>query len=223
MKDQEIWSYDGRRESKVSQLGDDTYAFTPGWGLKKSNRYQYLSISISFFLSFFLYIYIYIAFYIYIFFFLYIYIYIYISLCRAASMDIPDPLSPLLPIVHRLWQVFRATSCILTELLYVCSSWPSCFCSAIRGGSIGVHHLWARPCFSSNVPACLVRLTWIVFVMGGRWPYSWCLVGCCRQDLFNIARNILVWLPSSFFSSRFVSVQYIYIYVYVYVYITKSW
>ena len=24
-------------------------------------------------------------------------------------------------------------------------------------------------------PACLVRLTWIVFVMGGRWTYSWCL------------------------------------------------
>ena len=41
-------------------------------------------------------------------------------------------------------------------------------------------------------PACLVRLTWIVFVIGGRWPYSWCLVGCCRQDLFNIARSILV-------------------------------
>ena len=40
--------------------------------------------------------------------------------------------------------------------------------------------------------ACLVRLTWIVFVMGGRWPYSWCLAGCCRQDLFNIAHNILV-------------------------------
>ena len=28
--------------------------------------------------------------------------------------------------------------------------------------------------------ACLVRLTWIVFVMGGRWPYSWCLEVCCR-------------------------------------------
>ena len=27
-------------------------------------------------------------------------------------------------------------------------------------------------------PACLVRLTCIVFVMGGRWPYSWCLEGC---------------------------------------------
>ena len=37
--------------------------------------------------------------------------------------------------------------------------------------------------------ACLFRLTWIVFVMGGRWPYSWCLVGCCGQDLFSIARS----------------------------------
>ena len=36
------------------------------------------------------------------------------SSCRAASTDIPDPLSPLLPIVHRLRQVFRATSRILT-------------------------------------------------------------------------------------------------------------
>ena len=40
--------------------------------------------------------------------------------------------------------------------------------------------------------ACLVRLTCIIFVMGGRWPNSWCFVGCCRQDLFNIAGNILV-------------------------------
>ena len=41
-------------------------------------------------------------------------------------------------------------------------------------------------------PACLVGLAWIVFVMGGGWPYSWCLVVCYRQNLFNIARNILV-------------------------------
>ena len=65
---------------------------------------------------------------------------------------------------------------------------------------------FARPCvgihkstslMSSSVllqqcPACLARLTWIVFVIGGRWPYSWCLVGCCCQDLFRIARSILV-------------------------------
>ena len=36
------------------------------------------------------------------------------SSCHAASMDTPDPLSPLLPIIHRFWQVFRATYRILT-------------------------------------------------------------------------------------------------------------
>ena len=47
-------------------------------------------------------------------------LYIYISSsspsssCRAVSTDIPDPLSPLLPIIHRLRQVFRVTSCVLT-------------------------------------------------------------------------------------------------------------
>ena len=41
-------------------------------------------------------------------------------------------------------------------------------------------------------PAYLVRLTWIVFETGGRWPYSWCLLGCCLQDLFKIVRRILV-------------------------------
>ena len=39
-------------------------------------------------------------------------------------------------------------------------------------------------------PACLVRLTWIVFVIDGRWPYSWCLVGCSRQNLFKIAIQV---------------------------------
>ena len=36
------------------------------------------------------------------------------SSCRAGSTDIPDPLSPLLPIVHRPRQVLRTTSRILT-------------------------------------------------------------------------------------------------------------
>ena len=36
------------------------------------------------------------------------------SSCRSASTDIPDPLSPLLPIIHRLCQVLWATSRILT-------------------------------------------------------------------------------------------------------------
>ena len=56
-------------------------------------------------------------------------------------------------------------------------------------------------------PACPVHLTLIVFVMGIKLPSSCCFVGCCLQDLFNIAHSILVYLPSSFFSIRFVSVH----------------
>ena len=51
---------------------------------------------------------------------------------------------------------------------------------------VGVHKstsLMSSSLLLQQCPACLVRLTWIVFVIGGRWPYSWCLVGCCRQDL----------------------------------------
>ena len=61
---------------------------------------------------------------------------------------------------------------------------------------VGVHKstsLMSSSLLLQHCPACLVRLTWIVFVMGGRWPYSWCLVGCRRQDLFNIARSNLVY------------------------------
>ena len=95
-------------------------------------------------------------------------------------------------------------------------------CMYVRAGRpafarpyVGVHRstsLMSSSLLLSQCPACLVRLTWIVFVMGGRWPYSWCFVGCCRQDLFNIARSILLKLPSSFFSSRLVSVQVVHLY-----------
>ena len=68
--------------------------------------------------------------------------------------------------------------------------------AAFARAYVGVHRstsLMSSPLLLQQCPTCLVRLTWIVFVMGGWWPYSWCLVGCCRQDLFNIARNILVY------------------------------
>ena len=75
-------------------------------------------------------------------------------------------------------------------------------CMYVRAGRpafawpyVGVHtstSLMSSSLLLQQCPACLVRLAWIVFVIGGRWPYSWCLVGCYRQDLFNIARNILV-------------------------------
>ena len=58
---------------------------------------------------------------------------------------------------------------------------------------VGVHRstsLMSSSLLLQQCPACLVRLTWIVFVMGGRWPYSWCFVGCCLRDLFNITHSI---------------------------------
>ena len=74
--------------------------------------------------------------------------------------------------------------------MYVRASRP-----AFARPCVGVHKstsLMSSSLLLQQCPACLVRLTWIVFVIGGRWPYSWCLVGCCRQDLFKIARSILV-------------------------------
>ena len=75
-------------------------------------------------------------------------------------------------------------------------------CMYVRAGRpafawpyVGVHRstsLMSSSFLLQQCPACLVRLACIVFVMGGKWPYSWCFVGCCHQDLFNIALNILV-------------------------------
>ena len=75
-------------------------------------------------------------------------------------------------------------------------------CMYVRAGRpalahpyVGVHRstsLMSSSLLLQQCPACLVRRTCIVFVMGGKCPYSWSLVGCCRQDLFNTALNILV-------------------------------
>ena len=37
----------------------------------------------------------------------------FLSSCRAISIDIPNPFSPHLPIVHRFWKVLRDTPSIL--------------------------------------------------------------------------------------------------------------
>ena len=72
----------------------------------------------------------------------------------------------------------------------------------VRGG----RPAFARPCvgvhkstsfMSSSLllqqcPACLVRLTCIVFRMGGRWPYSWCLLfRKCFIDVFLVLQSLL--------------------------------
>ena len=67
-------------------------------------------------------------------------------------------------------------------------------CPALARPYVGVHRstsLMSSSLLLQQCPACLACLTWIVFIIGGRWPYSWCFVGCGRQDLFNTARNVL--------------------------------
>ena len=96
------------------------------------------------------------------------------------------------------------------------------YCMYVRAGlpafawpCEGVHSrrsLMSSSPLLQQCPTCLVRLTSIVFAMRGRCPYSCCFVGCCLQDVFQIARSILVLLPSSFFSIRFVSVHLVHPY-----------
>ena len=88
----------------------------------------------------------------------------FIASCRSSG---PHPVSS-----HSCWMYIRAGH------------------PAFARPYVGVHRstsLMSSSLLLQQWPACLVRLTWIVFMMGGRWPYSWCLVGCCHQDLFNIA------------------------------------
>ena len=80
--------------------------------------------------------------------------------------------------------------------MYVCAGRP-----AFARPCVGIHKstsLMSSSLLLQQCPACLVRLTWIVFVIGGRWPYSWCLVGCCCQDLCTEIHGFLSWpLPAS--------------------------
>ena len=96
-----------------------------------------------------------------------IYIYIYISSSssssssRADSTDITDSPSPLFPIVHLLWQVFRATSSH-SCCMYVLAGRP-----AFARPYVGVHgstSLMSSSLLLQQRPASSVRLIWIVYI-----------------------------------------------------------
>ena len=108
----------------------------------------------------------------------------------------------LVAVNHHHYHVVRPTRISLTLSLHVSLSFiasgrssglhpvssHSC-CMYVRAGRpafdwpyAGVHmstSLTSSSLLLQQCPACLVCLAWIVFVIGGRWPYSWCLVGCC--------------------------------------------
>ena len=87
------------------------------------------------------------------------------------------------PLIGLVWYGFMAhhlvsshSCCMYVRAGRPAFAWP--YAGFHRSTSLMSSTLLLQQC-----PACLVCLTCIVFVMGGRWPYSWCLVGCCRQDL----------------------------------------
>ena len=70
------------------------------------------------------------------------------SSCRGASADIPDPLLPLLPIVHRLWPSQSCCMCVRAG------------CPAFVRPYVVVHRstsLMSSSRLLQQCPACLVR------------------------------------------------------------------
>ena len=119
--------------------------------------------------------------------YIYIYIYIYhhhVLLLARISMTL-----------SRHFSLSFVTSSRSSGLRPLSSHTCCMYVQAGRPAFVEVHRSTSLMSSSSLLqlcPACLVCLTGIVFMMGGRWLYSWSFVGCCRQDLFNIARNILM-------------------------------
>ena len=65
--------------------------------------------------------------------------------------------------------------------MYVCAGRP-----AFARPCVGVHkstYLMSSSLLLQQCLACLVRPTWIVFVIGGRWPYTWLSCGVLSPGL----------------------------------------
>ena len=65
-----------------------------------------------------------------------------------------------------LHPVSSHSCCMYVRAVHPAFAWPYA----------GVHRstlLMSSSLLLQQCTACLVRLAWIVFVMGGRWPYSW--------------------------------------------------
>ena len=118
-------------------------------------------------------------------------------------ITLPARISVILSSTHlyrpSLPEIFQVISCIGTELLYIGSSWSSCFVHSYEGVNRNILLISSSLLLHQN-PTCLVCLTFIVFMMDGWWLYNCCLLRCCLQNLFKTARSILI---------------YIYIYIYI--------
>ena len=99
--------------------------------------------------------------------------------CHQHGYPWPSPATPpyhsSLSVGPQGYKPVSSHSCCM----YVQTGRPACArpCKGVhRSTSLMSTSLLLQQC-----PACLVRLTLIVFVMEGRWPYCSCFVGCCSR------------------------------------------
>ena len=120
-----------------------------------------------------------------------IYIYIYYHIYHDHQIALPAWISLTLSHPHSLSSITPGRSSRLYSILTQCCCIEvlvghpasACTCEEVHSSIL----LMSLSLLLQQCPTYLVRLTLIVFMMGGRWPYSCCFVGFCLQDLFNIA------------------------------------
>ena len=110
------------------------------------------------------------------------------SLFHAISKDLLRPLPPPFSIVHRSWQVFKSKSRIgKSSCMQVLAGHL-----AFARPSDGVHEsksLMSSSLLFQQCPACPIHLTWIVFMMVGKWPNTAVLLGVATRTclIFRVA------------------------------------
>ena len=136
---------------------------------------------------------------------------------HAASMDLPDPLSPPVSIVHRSREIFKAISCIGTVLLYIGSSWSPCLCSS----------LWRDPpkyiayesVLTSPTVSCMSGSSNFGSFHDGWWVAVQLLFcGVLPPEVVQYCSQNSCFIVVKFFINK-MCLQIIYIYIYIYIYI----
>ena len=93
-------------------------------------------------------------------------------------------------VVDKFWLVILRFRVRVKGSIGKCRFW---FCPYSSSGVLLILSLLFQWCpFDFVLTLPVVRLISMVFEMDVQWLYSCCSVGCCCQDLFNIAHSILV-------------------------------
>ena len=142
---------------------------------------------------------------------LYIYIYIYIYICYVTLLT---QISLLLSRHSSLYYITSSRSSRLHPVSILCCCGEALvYRPTLAHPCEGVH--WKTSLMSSSLLLlqCLAYFVrWMVLEIGDRLPDSYCFLGCCIQDLFNIHRGILVQFQFIVFSIHLVSIHVVHLY-----------